>query len=144
MRILLGSVWQTSDPKEILRNVESHYIGESKLLMRFLPSPALPISPALPTPTERAGNEFHNGLLGDKNGILLDDSQFSTSPEQHVRHFYHLSWLATFEVELKCIKISSLFIVHDIILNWNVLLRFIFDCIWVTFWSLFFGMYRTC
>ena len=91
--LISGSVWDSTDAKEVLRNVQSNCLGEAKLLMRFLPTmttssasnPAQPCSPTLPqqshllsssaaasiiSPNSIRGNdysnEFHNGL-GDKN-----------------------------------------------------------------------------
>lgn len=89
--LISGSVWDSTDAKEVLRNVQSNCLGEAKLLMRFLPTmttsssnPAQACSPTLPQqerllsatsqrPDSIRGNdysnEFHNSAgVGDKNG----------------------------------------------------------------------------
>lgn len=102
-----SSVWDSTDAKEVLRNVQSNQLGEAKLLMRFLPtmttsssnlaqacgggsSPTLPQQSHLlsagssqrPDSSIRGNdysNEFHNGL-GDKNATKIDEDDDSPLP----------------------------------------------------------------
>jgi len=86
------SVWASTNPKELLRNVQVSLVKDVRLSVRFLPGPASPSVEVDPTPeiVSKIGNGYNEMKQpGDKNGFLHDESSSSSpmllQPKKHVK-----------------------------------------------------------